>query len=259
MWMKIMRKENPSNQYMTIAVADKITDEFKIIKTIQPLGFSSGDFDLVVDEDTDKAYIYFDKVHDFKNLDMLHKDIVCGELTDDYTDVTGNYANYHDNTPYYLGIEAPAFCKRGEKMYLFMSRTTGYIPNPTEVCVADNYFGPWERLGRTHEDSENLSFRSQYSAIFKHPEKKDLYIALADRWLMDLPEDLPQNMFEIENSKLDPDIETLSDPRHDEAKRINCAALRDLSISRYVWLPIIFDGDKPKVYWLDEWRWEDYD
>ena len=89
MWIKIMGRENMGDQYMVIAAADKITDEFKIIGTRQPLGYSSGDFDLAVDENTQKAYIFFDKVHDFVHHEHPHKDIVCAELTDDYTDLTG--------------------------------------------------------------------------------------------------------------------------------------------------------------------------
>ena len=113
-------------------------------------------------------------------------------------------------------------------------------------------------MGRLHEDRENLSFRSQVSSVFKHPEKEDLYIAVADRWLMNLPEDLPDNMFEIANSKDDDRYETLSDARYDEAKRLNSPKLRDMSIARYVWLPILFEDGKPVIRWYDEWKWEDF-
>lgn len=260
MWLKIMGREDMSDQYMTVAVADKITDEFKIVAKRELNGFSSGDFDLVVDEDTKKAFIYYDKVHDYVHKDIpFHKDIVCSELTDDYTDVTGNYSNYHDTSEYRLGVEAPAFFKRNNSMYLLLSRTTGYIPNPTEYLISDNYFGPWERVGRIHEgDRENLSFRSQISSVFKHPKKKDLYIALADRWLVNLPEDLPDNLFEIENSQHDDSVKTINDERRDEAKRINTPQNRNTSIATYVWLPIMFEGEKPVIRWFDEWKWEEF-
>ena len=261
MWIKIMGRENMGDQYMIIAVADKITDEFKIIATRQPLDYSSGDFDLVVDAKTKKAYIYFNKIHDFVHYERKsHKDIVCAELSDDYTDFTGNYANYHDNTRWQVGIEAPAFCEHEGKKYIFLSRTTGYVPNPTECIVSDSYFGPWDWLGRVHEgDRENLSFRSQISSVFKHPEKKNLYIALADRWLMNLPEDLPENLFEIANSKGDDKVETLYDERYDEVLRLNNAKIRDMSAARYVWLPIFFENGIPVIRWFDEWKWEDFD
>lgn len=261
MWLKIMRRENMGSQFMTIAVADRITDEFKITAQRELLGFSSGDFDLVKDEATQKAYIYFNKVHDYVHMDTpSHKDIVCSELTDDYTDITGNYSNYHDTSDYRIGIEAPAFCMRGGKMYLFLSRTTGYIPNPTEYLTADNYFGPWERACRVHEgDPENLSFRSQISSVFKHPKKKDLYIALADRWLVHLPEDLPNNLLEIANSHSDKTLETLHDERYNEVKRLNNPDIRDMSAAAYVWLPIMFENERPVIRWFDEWKWEDFE
>lgn len=261
MWVKIMSRENMGNQYMIVAAADKITDEFKLIARRDLLGYSSGDFDLAVDEKTKKAYIYFNKVHDYVHHDgPTHKDIVCAELTDDYTDVTGNYANYHDNSGYRIGIEAPAFCKRNGKMYMFLSRTTGYVPNPTECLIADGYFGPWERLGRVHEgDIENLSFRSQICSVFKHPKKKDLYIALADRWLVHLPKDVPHNLLEIANSRADDRVETIHDDRFDEVFRLNDPKIRDMSKAAYVWLPIFFENGRPVIRWFDEWKWEDFE
>ena len=261
MWLKIMGRENMGDQYMTIAIADKITDEFKIVAKRELHGFSSGDFDLVVDEKTKKAFIYFNKVHDYVHRDIpSHKDIICSELTDDYTDVTGNYSHYHDTSEYRIGIEAPAFFKRNDVMYLLLSRTTGYIPNPTEYLVSDNYFGPWERVGRVHEgDRENLSFRSQVCSVFKHPLKKDLYIALADRWLVNLPKNLPDNLLEIANSHSDDKLETIYDDRYDEVKRINTPKNRDMSLASYIWLPIMFESGKPVIRWLDEWKWEDFE
>jgi hypothetical protein len=37
-----------------------------------------------------------------------------------------------------------------------------------------------------HAVGDRSSFNSQVSYIFKHPRKKDLYIALVDRWLPEL-------------------------------------------------------------------------
>ncbi|MET1082896.1 MAG: hypothetical protein ABWY12_07590 [Burkholderiales bacterium] len=33
----------------------------------------------------------------------------------------------------------------------------------------------------------------------------------------------------------------------------------DTSQARYVWLPIRFDGDRPRIDWMSEWRIEDFD
>jgi hypothetical protein len=57
------------------------------------------------------------------------------------------------------------------------------------VAIADTFHGPWTVLGDLHpKDASRTSFNSQVSSVFKHPAKKDLYIALADRWMPDLPQ-----------------------------------------------------------------------
>src|SRR5690606_32475371 len=120
--------------------------------------------DLVVAPDG-KAYCYFDRAH---------SELICADLTSDYTDVTGYYSTHF-----------PIFCRKGLH-YLVTSGTTGYYPNPSEVACARTYHGPFEILGNPHvNDQTNTSFRSQISSVFKHPKKKDLYIALADRWITD--------------------------------------------------------------------------
>ncbi len=261
MWIKIMRRENMEDQYMTIAVADKITDTFKIIATRQILNMSSGDFDLTVDSESGKAYIYFDKVHDYVHKERQHQDIICAELTEDYTDVTGDYANYHNNTKWHIGYEAPAFCEYEGKKYVFLSHTTGYMPNPTDCIVSEGYFGPWENIGTVHEnDVENLSFRSQISSVFKHPKKKNLYIALGDRWLTHLPKDLPHNLFEIHNSSSDPKKELLvSEEEYQYLKGLNTKYVRNTTLADYVWLPIFFENGRPVIRWFDEWKVEDFE
>ena len=81
-----------------------------------------------------------------------------------------------------------SFCfQRGGKVYLISSMMTGYFPNPSRAAVADGPNGPFTGLGDLHPaDKSRSSFNSQISYIFKHPRKKDLYIALADRWLPEL-------------------------------------------------------------------------
>ena len=37
-------------------------------------------------------------------------------------------------------------------------------------------------------------------------------------------------------------------------------SFENTATSTYVWLPIVWEeGDVPRIYWLDEWRLEDYD
>ena len=265
MWIKIMKKEKMCDQIMVVAVADKITDEFKMISAKTILGLSSGDFDLVCDEESGKAYIYFDKVHDYKtNHDdyrRQHTHIVCAELNDDYTDVTGKYTEHIETPGGAYGREAPSFFAHNGKKYLVTSATTGYFPNPTECAVANEYHGPWENIGTIHvDDLENTSFRSQISSVFRHPLKKDLYIAVADRWLVNLPDDFPNNFYEILRCSDDPEREPImSDEELNRIRAYNTPDTRNTSIADYVWLPIQFDGDKPYIKWYDSWKIEDFD
>ena len=46
---------------------------------------NAGDFDLVVDPTDGKGYYYFERVH---------SELICADLTEDYTDVTGYYSTH---------------------------------------------------------------------------------------------------------------------------------------------------------------------
>jgi hypothetical protein len=111
--------------------------------------------------------------------------------------------------------------------------------------------GEWEILGDPCiMDVGRNTFHSQISCIFKHPKKKNLYIAMADRWLTDLPKDLP-NIGEILESFYD---QTKKCIPFDEKKYTK----RNTSIAEYVWLPIQFENDKPTIRWYGKWKWEDF-
>ena len=111
-------------------------------------------------------------------------ELICADLTDDYTDVTGYYSTHFPRiAPPYVR-EAPAHFIRNGKHYLLTSGTTGYLPNPSEAAVADTWHGPFIVLGNLHpSDTTNTSYHSQISSVFKVHGKEDLYIACADRWL----------------------------------------------------------------------------
>ena len=178
-WLKIMGADEA--QRSTVLVADRITGPYAIVRTgLRPLDMSAGDFDLVVDPDDGKAYYFFERVH---------SDLICADLDDDYTDVTGSYTTHFPRGCPPFVREAPAHFVRGGVHYLVTSGTTGYHPNPSEIASASSYHGPWTVLGDPHPtDASRTSFNSQISSVFRHPAKRDLYIAVADRWMPDLPE-----------------------------------------------------------------------
>lgn len=247
-WLKVMGEDDQATQASTVLVADALLGPYTIVAAgLLPLGMSAGDFDLVVDATTKRAYYYFEKVH---------TELICAELTDDYTDVTGEYSSHfpHPGPPFTR--EAPAHFERNGSHYLVTSGSTGYFPNFSEFAVAPDYHGPWTVLGDAHpEDPTRTSFRSQISCVFKHPHKQDLYIALADRWLPQLPDDMP-NVYEVVAAMARGDAPPAGAVRDRSAM---AAGLGDnTAIADYVWLPIRFDGDIPRIDWLDEWRTEDY-
>jgi hypothetical protein len=244
-WLKIMGKGIQSE---TVLTADKITGPYTIVnKDIRPLGMSAGDFDLVVAPDG-KAYYYFERVH---------SETICADLTDDYTNVTGYYSTHfpHPHPPYVR--EAVAHFTHNNKQYLITSGTSGYLPNPSEVAIADTYHGPFTVLGNPHRyDASNTSFHSQISSVFKVQGKKNLYIACADRWLpelMHLPYEEYAEFFHLAFS------EERDEKRFEELNEKYGKFYYNTSISDYVWLPLRFENDMVYIDWYDEWKIEDWD
>ena len=254
-WIKVMTESG--TQESTVLVADDLLGPWTIVRTgLRPLGMSAGDFDLVVDPHDGKGYYYFERVH---------SELICADLTEDLTDVTGYYSTHFPlvRPPYVR--EAPAYFARRGKHYLITSGTTGYLPNPSEVAVAGTYHGPWTVLGDPHpNDSSRTSYCSQVSSVFRHPHKKDLYIALADRWLPAL-----MNSPDFATGQLSEDIATLfATYERGKEPALPASFTPDLwktmreeetSQARYVWLPLRFDGDMAYLDWRDEWRVDDFE
>ncbi len=243
-WLKIMEKDG--GQASTILTADHVLGPYTIVRTgLYPLGMSAGDFDLAAAPDG-KAYYYFERVH---------SETICADLTEDYTNVTGFYSTHfpHHIGPPFVREATAHFARRG-KHYLLTSGTTGYKPNPSEAALAETWHGPYTVLGNLHPgDPTDTSFHSQISSVFQVPGKRDLYIALADRWIPDHMEWDYHEYRKFFRKAFDPTFDdTYTDPGW-----IGDTEL-DTSQARYVWLPIRFEGERPIVDWLEEWRWEDY-
>ena len=253
-WLKIMRMDGTQDE--TVLTADNFLGPYtKVREGLRPLNMSAGDFDLVVAPDG-KAYYYFERVH---------SETICADLTDDYTDVTGYYSTHfpHSGPPFVR--EATAHFLRRGKHYLVTSGTTGYFPNPSEVAAADTWHGPYTVLGDPcPNDESRTTYHSQISSVFKVPGKKDLYIALGDRWL---PNDMNYQYEEyarVFEKGFHPDRDIQCDPEME--KRMLERPRDNTSVADYVWLPLRFeepDAEHPDgmVYidWLDEWRIEDYE
>lgn len=242
-WLKIM--SHGHTQSSTILVADSLLGPYTIVRTgLKPLGMNAGDFDLVVEPTDGKAYYYFERVH---------SELICADLSADYTDVTGYYST-HFPQPYPPFVrEAPAYFRRKGLHYLFTSGTTWYFPNPSEVACAKSYHGPWQVLGNPHpDDTSRTSYHSQISSVFKHPHKQDLYIALADRWLPNIDFNVDDVLTQFENQ-----FGGGNAPIQGEVPQVS--PFPNTSIADYVWLPVRFDGEMAYLDWHDEWRIEDFD
>ncbi|MCQ2430326.1 MAG: family 43 glycosylhydrolase [Clostridia bacterium] len=242
-WLKIMQKDGTQSE--TVLTSDHLTGPYEKVRVgLRPLSMSAGDFDLVVAPDG-KAYYYFERVH---------SETICADLTWDYTDVTGYYSTHfpHPYPPYVR--EATSHFLRKGRHYLLTSGTTGYFPNPSEVAVGDSWHGPYRVLGDPcPDDASRTTWHSQVASVFKVPGKKDLYIALGDRWLpeyMDIPYDDVRRSFEIGFGGDDVDR---TDPP------VLPPVVDRTQIADYVWLPLRFDGERVFLDWKDEWRTEDYE
>lgn len=246
-WLKVINQDK--TQASTILTADHILGPYTLVKTgLRPLGMSAGDFDLAVAPDG-KAYYYFERVH---------SELICADLTDDYTGVTGYYSTHFPHVAPPNVREAPAHFYRNSKHYLITSGTTGYYPNPSEVAVADTWHGPFRVLGNPHpDDASRTSYHAQISSVFQVPGKKDLYIACADRWLPALS-DMQYDVFESLIAKIyGNQAYVLSEEESCLLSRIKDHP-EDTSLADYVWLPLRFDGEMVYLDWKDEWRIEDY-
>ena len=220
----------------------KSLKNMSFLKEIKPGPYQAGDFDLF--EKDGKAFLIFENPH---------SEMICAELSDDYLDFNGIFSSHlPEECPPYVR-EAPAFFEKNGKMFLITSGTTGYYPNPTRTCLISSFHGEWKDLGLTCiGDQKKNSFHAQFSSVFHHPSIPDLYIALGDRWLIDLPEDLPdmEEAFYEMFTKKPIQKKGLYDP-----------SLTDdnTSEANYVWLPILFNQKgNPYIEYRRDWRIEDF-
>ncbi|MDO4285038.1 MAG: family 43 glycosylhydrolase [Eubacteriales bacterium] len=236
-----------------IFTADRFAGPYTAVREhFRPYGKKAGDFDLCVDEETGKGYLYFDSDH---------SGLLCAELTEDYLDVTEKTSLHFAGLHAPFCREAPAHFIRNGLHYLLTSGMTGYVPNPSESAVGGDWHGPYEGQGDPHvNDDSRASFNSQISQVFRHPQKKDLYIALADRWVPDYV--VTKERYEAIERAIASHFDKSYQPTQEDYALLMSSpmlASADTSKSRYVWLPLRFEGDRVRIDWKDEWRAEDYE
>lgn len=162
-----------------VAVSDSPTGPFKYLGSFRPNNAMSRDQTVFVDDDG-KAYQFASSEN--------NQTLYINELTDDYLRPTGRF------TRNFIGMsrEAPAVFKKDGKYYMLSSGCTGWDPNKAELAVADSIMGPWTVIGDpcTGKDADK-TFYAQSTYVQPVYGKKDLYIAMFDRW----------NKTDLENSR----------------------------------------------------------
>lgn len=150
--------------------------------------------------------------------------IHISQLSYDYLSTIGEYSRL------FVGryMEAPTIFKRKGMYYFIGSGCTAWQPNAARSAVSASIFGPWIELGNPcRGEDANTTFHSQSTYI------------------------LPlKSAGSIGNDSLDRFI--FAADRWNE---------KNLSDSRYVWLPISFDEehDHPTIHWHEEWNPVTYD
>ncbi|MCI1641889.1 MAG: family 43 glycosylhydrolase [Actinomyces sp.] len=245
-------KENGKNARFHVLVADSLLGPYELVRQDwKPGGRVAGDFDLAQDPETGTATLMYCSEWE---------GVFCSPLTDDYLDVTGEWSVSHTGLHPPYSREGVTMFERQGRRYVLTSGMSGYVPNPSQVDVADDWQGPFTALGDPHvDDASSSSFNSQISQVFKHPKKDDLYIALADRWVPDyvmtreryewLSRTIASHYDKSVKSSLRDTLQLLRTPLMGKA---------NTSLSEYIWLPLRFENGEVRIDWKSEWSIDDY-
>lgn len=111
-------------------------------------------------------------------------------------------------------MEGATLFKRSGNYYLIASDCTGWDPNAARSAVADEIFGEWKELGNPAVGNDSELTFRSQSTFVLQVQGK------TDRYIYMGDRWNPDNPVD----------------------------------GRYVWLPITFESDAPKLYWKDSWR-----
>ena len=247
LWIKYCDKN-----HFSIHQADHLMGPYETVQEcFKAYGKECGDFDLAVDKKTGAGYLFFES---------NHKEVLACRLTEDYLNVSGEYKEIYANMhPPYIP-EGITHVEHGGKHYILSSGMTGYMPNPSQVAVADDFMGDYKVLGNPHvNDTSSASFNSQISAAF-YVAGTDQIITIADRWMPDyvvtkevyepIARAIASNFDKSVKASMKDMFQMMRSPVSPFGKRT------DTSKARYVWLPVRFEGEKLLIDWKDEWKVE---
>ena len=241
LWLKYCDKA-----HATVLTADSLRGPYNLIhEELHPFGTKFGDFDLAKDEQTGQGYLFFEADHD--------KVIGC-KLTDDYCNVEGEPTYIYRNMKPPFTREGITHFVRNGKHYILSSGMTGYVPNPSESAVADDFLGPYTVQGDPHvDDASSASFNSQISGVFRI-EGTDRFVAIADRWVPGYV--MTRERYEILLRAISQHSDRSVKVSFRDMVTLMTSPMMgsaDTSIADYVWLPIQWEGDMPQIRWRDSW------
>lgn len=111
-------------------------------------------------------------------------------------------------------MEGATLFKRNGKYYIIASDCTGWAPNAARSAVADEIFGTWTELGNPAIGKDSELTFHSQSTFVLQVQGKK------DSYIYMGDRWTPDNPID----------------------------------GRYIWLPIVFEGDAPKLYWQDKWK-----
>ncbi|MDB5279636.1 MAG: ricin lectin [Ferruginibacter sp.] len=150
-----------------VAVSDKATGPFKLIKTFRPLGKESRDIGQFIDDDG-SAYLIFEC--------RPVKGFYIAQLSDDYLSVEKETAFIQSP------LEGGAVVHYKGLYYAVGSTLTGWSPNANKVATAVSLAGPWSEFVDI-APTDTKTYSSQSTMFIKVAGTKDTtVIFMGDRW-----------------------------------------------------------------------------
>lgn len=231
MWFHLeLADQSYSAALAGVAVADKVTGPFRFVRAgrVNPATWP------VDATDNDRNSLYQPLGRDLMGGQMArdmtvfvdaagtgwhiyssedNRTLQAARLTDDFAAHDGRYWRIIPDGR----NEAPAIFRARGRYYLITSGLTGWDPNPARSFVADRVEGPWTSLGnpvRGTPRQQATTFNSQGTFVLAMPGS-----AGEERFVF---------MADIWREN-------------------------DLSDSRYLWLPIEWEGDSPVLRWTEQW------
>ncbi len=144
--------------------------------------------------------------------------MIVARLNDAATGVSGELSRVLRSSGGYEGHEAPAVFQRDGRWYMITSRVSGWAPNPCRVCVAERLTGPWEVMGELCDPQETSDTFASQPACVLQPDTRNGTCIYV-------------------------------------GDRWSRESLGD---SRYVWLPLVWEGDRPWLRWQERWSPHDH-